>query len=73
MAGALTGANAALGINIIDGAKVALDEHNKANPNCQVKMTPFDTEGDPQKATQVIPQIISDTSHHRPAGPGVLR
>ena len=62
MAGALTGANAALGINIIDGAKVALDQHNKANPNCQVKMTPFDTEGDPQKATQVVPQIISDTS-----------
>ena len=36
MAGALTGPNAALGINILNGAKVAIDEHNKANPNCQV-------------------------------------
>ena len=36
MAGALTGSNAALGINILNGAKVAIDEHNKANPGCQV-------------------------------------
>jgi len=62
MAGALTGANAALGINIIDGAKVAIDQHNKANPNCQVELKPFDTEGDPQKATQVAPQIVGDAS-----------
>ena len=62
MAGALTGPNAALGINILDGAKVALAAHNKANANCQVTITPYDTEGDPQKATQVVPQIISDTS-----------
>lgn len=62
MAGALTGANAALGINIIDGMKVALDAHNKANPGCQVAIKQFDTEGDPQKATQVAPTIVSDTS-----------
>ncbi len=61
-AGAKTGANAALGINIIDGAKVALDAHNKANPGCQVTMSEFDTEGDPQKATQVAPQIVNDAS-----------
>ncbi len=62
MAGALTGADAALGINIIDGVKLALDQHNKANPDCQVGLKQFDTEGDPQKATQVAPNIISDTS-----------
>ena len=62
MAGPLTGASSALGINIIDGAKVAIDQHNKANPNCQVDMKPFDTEGDPQKATQVAPQIVGDAS-----------
>lgn len=61
-AGAKTGANAALGINIVDGAKVALDAHNKANPGCQVTLAEFDTEGDPQKATQVAPQIIGDAS-----------
>ncbi len=62
MAGALTGPNAALGINILDGAKVAIDKHNKANANCQVQLKQFDTEGDPQKATQVAPQIVGDTN-----------
>ena len=59
-AGAKTGANAALGINIVDGAKVAMEAHNKANPGCQVQLQEFDTEGDPQKATQVAPQIVND-------------
>lgn len=62
MAGALTGPNAALGQNILYGAKLALDKHNQANPNCQVEMRQFDTEGDPQKATQVAPNIVGDQS-----------
>ncbi|MFC9788925.1 branched-chain amino acid ABC transporter substrate-binding protein [Rhodococcus sp. NPDC127528] len=62
MAGALTGANSALGQNILYGAKLAIDKHNKANPNCQVTVKQFDTEGDPQKATQVAPNIVSDQS-----------
>jgi branched-chain amino acid transport system substrate-binding protein len=62
MAGALTGPNAALGLNILYGANVAIDEHNKANPGCQVSIKQFDTEGDPQKATQVAPQIVGDAS-----------
>lgn len=60
MAGALTGANAALGKNILNGAQLAIDEHNKANAGCQVTLKQFDTEGDPQKATQVIPSITGD-------------
>jgi branched-chain amino acid transport system substrate-binding protein len=62
MAGALTGPNAALGINILNGAKVAIKKHNDANKDCQVEMKPFDTEGDPQKATQVAPQIVNEKS-----------
>ncbi|MFJ9366995.1 branched-chain amino acid ABC transporter substrate-binding protein [Nocardia sp. NPDC101769] len=62
MAGPLTGDNANLGLNIIRGVKLALDQHNKANPGCQVTVKEFDTEGDPQKATQVIPTIVSDPS-----------
>lgn len=62
MAGALTGPDAALGINIVNGVKLALDQHNKANPGCQIKLKEFDTEGDPQKASQVIPQIVNDPS-----------
>nr|WP_229684265.1 branched-chain amino acid ABC transporter substrate-binding protein [Nocardia camponoti] len=60
MAGPLTGGNAALGINVLMGVKLALDEHNKANPGCQVSVKSFDTEGKPQIATQVIPTIVSD-------------
>src|SRR5882724_2158321 len=60
MAGALTGADAALGINIKNGVQLAIDKHNAANPGCQVQLKPFDTEGDPQKATQIAPQIVDD-------------
>jgi branched-chain amino acid transport system substrate-binding protein len=62
MAGALTGPNAALGINILNGAQLAITEFNTANPGCQLTLKQFDTEGDPQKATQVAPQITGDAS-----------
>ena len=51
-AGAQTGANAQLGINILDGVKTAVQEHNKANPNCQVTLKTFDTVGDPTRHAQ---------------------
>jgi branched-chain amino acid transport system substrate-binding protein len=60
MAGALTGPDAALGINIKNGVKLAVDKHNAANPGCQVQLKDFDTEGDPQKATGIAPQIVDD-------------
>ncbi|MGX1807889.1 branched-chain amino acid ABC transporter substrate-binding protein [Nocardia sp. NPDC055321] len=62
MAGPLTGPNANLGLNIVRGVRLALDEFNKANPNCKVNLKEFDTEGNPQKATQVIPTIVNDKS-----------
>jgi len=60
MAGALTGPDAALGINIKNGVQLAVDKHNAANAGCQIQLKTFDTEGDPQKATQVAPQIVDD-------------
>ena len=60
MAGALNGPNAALGINIKYGVQLAVDKHNAANPGCQVQLKTFDTEGDPQKATAIAPQIVDD-------------
>jgi len=69
MAGALTGPDAALGINIKNGVQLAVDEHNAANPGCQVQLKTFDTEGDPQKATQVAPQIVDDASIMGLVGP----
>lgn len=60
-AGALTGDNAALGKNIRNGMEVAVQAHNDANPDCQVSVKEFDTEGAPEKATQVAPSIIGDS------------
>ncbi|MGI9162465.1 MAG: branched-chain amino acid ABC transporter substrate-binding protein [Mycobacterium sp.] len=62
MAGALNGPDAALGINIKNGVQLALDNHNAANPGCQIELKTFDTEGDPQKATAIAPQIVDDAS-----------
>ena len=58
----MTGPNAALGLNILNGAKLAVDQFNKANAGCQITVKQFDTEGDPQKATQAAPQIVGDAS-----------
>lgn len=60
MAGPLTGADAPFGGNVRDGAQLAVDQHNAANPGCQVQLKAFDTEGDPQKAIAVAPQIVDD-------------
>jgi branched-chain amino acid transport system substrate-binding protein len=69
MAGALTGPDAQLGINIKNGVQLAVDKHNAANPGCQVELKTFDTEGDPQKATQIAPQIVDDASTIGLVGP----
>jgi branched-chain amino acid transport system substrate-binding protein len=60
--GPKTGPYANLGINIVDGAKVALDEFNKANPDCKITMQEFDSQGDPEKATPLAAKIIQDQS-----------
>lgn len=59
-AGAMTGANAQLGINIYNGVQLAINQHNKANPGCQVQFKKFDTEGDPTKATGPVTQVVND-------------
>jgi len=58
--GAETGPNAQLGINIFQGAQLAITQHNKANPGCQVKFKKFDTEGDPNKATGPVTQATKE-------------
>lgn len=58
--GAETGPNAQLGINIFQGIQLAIDQHNKANPGCQVQFKKFDTEGDPNKATGPTTQAVSE-------------
>jgi branched-chain amino acid transport system substrate-binding protein len=62
MAGPLTGPDTPFGKNVEDGARLAVDEHNAANPGCLVNLVTFDTEGDPQKATEVAPAIVDNPS-----------
>ena len=57
--GAETGPNAQLGINIYNGIQLAIDQHNKANKDCQVQFTKFDTEGDPNKATGPVTPAVN--------------
>src|SRR5438132_8230582 len=48
--GALTGPNAQLGINIDNGVKLAVDQHNKNSGAAQVQLLPYDSAGDPAQA-----------------------
>jgi branched-chain amino acid transport system substrate-binding protein len=59
-AGAETGPNAQLGINEINGIQVALNQHNKANADCQVKLKKYDTEGDPAKAVGPVTKAVAN-------------
>jgi len=58
--GPLTGDAANLGINIHRGVELALEQWNKANSGCQVKLTDYDSQGDPQKAPALADQAIAD-------------
>ncbi len=69
MAGALTGPDAALGINIKYGAQMAIDKHNQANPGCQVELILFDTGGVEQTATGIAPRIIDNPKIRALIGP----
>ena len=55
--GAFTGPNAGLVLPSLDGAKLAVKQHNAANPNCQVTMEPFDTQGNADQATPIANQV----------------
>lgn len=58
--GPTTGQYGSLGINTLDGAKLALDEYNKTNPKTKVTITPYDSQGDPDKAKPLAQQIVKD-------------
>ncbi|HWC10052.1 MAG TPA: branched-chain amino acid ABC transporter substrate-binding protein [Acidimicrobiales bacterium] len=60
-AGALTGDNANLGINIRDGIKVAVEEEN-AKGGTRIVLKEFDTAGDPAQAATIKDRFIGDQS-----------
>jgi len=60
--GAYTGENSGLGIPIYNGAKLAIDQFNKANPDCQVGYKKYDSQGSPDQAPQLARSIVGDAA-----------
>jgi branched-chain amino acid transport system substrate-binding protein len=58
--GPLTGPNANLGINIRNGAVVAVEEANEAGGDIRFELEEFDTQGDPAQASTRADQFIND-------------
>jgi len=58
--GAQTGPNAQLGINISNGAELAIQQHNAKSGVTQVKLIKYDTQGDPTQATNQAKKAVSD-------------
>lgn len=69
MAGALTGPNAPLGVNVQRGVLLALEQFSTANPACAVKLRVVDTKGEPATAAQALPQVIADSGVRALIGP----
>jgi branched-chain amino acid transport system substrate-binding protein len=68
--GATTGDYGALGLNMVGGIKLALDEYNKQHTDCTVGFKEYDSQGDPDKATPLATQIVGDDSIVGLVGPG---
>src|SRR3954463_510580 len=68
--GATTGDYGALGLNMVGGIKLALDEYNKQHSDCTVGRKQFDSQGDPTKATPLATKIVGDSSIVGLVGPG---
>jgi len=69
--GALSGDNGNLGKNMINGAQIAIDEFNAANPDCQVAFdTAYDSQGAPEQATPLADKIVNDAKIIGLIGPG---
>lgn len=58
--GDLTGPNKQLGINILNGAKLALADYEKDNPGTKITITEYDSQGDPKQASALAPKVIDD-------------
>ncbi|MGE0877545.1 MAG: branched-chain amino acid ABC transporter substrate-binding protein [Acidimicrobiia bacterium] len=60
--GALTGGAANLGINIKNGAQLAIDSFNDKNKDCQVKLVEKDSQGDKAQAPALAKSVVDDKS-----------
>lgn len=57
--GALTGDAANLGVNIVNGVQLAVDQHNKKS-DCKVGLVKLDSQGSPDQAPALAQQAISN-------------
>lgn len=60
--GALSGDAGALGDNAANGAQIAIDEFNAANPDCKVSIDKQDSQGDPAQATPLATTLANNAS-----------
>lgn len=67
--GALTGDSANLGINEDNGTKLAVDQFNTANPDCNVKVVDFDSQGSGDQAPALAQKAVQDKSVVALVGP----
>ena len=58
--GDLTGPNKNLGINIRNGALLAIDEYNATNPATTIELLEYDSQGDPKQATALAPKALDE-------------
>lgn len=58
--GALTGDAANLGINIKNGAELAVNQYNEKHSDCKVTLTSFDSQGDPAIAPGLAQKAVTD-------------
>jgi len=66
--GALTGSDAALGINERNGVKLALAEYKKAS-GCDIGLEEYDSQGDPAQAPALATKAAADTKVLAIVGP----
>ncbi|WP_412538052.1 branched-chain amino acid ABC transporter substrate-binding protein [Longispora sp. K20-0274] len=68
--GALTGPNAALGTNIRDGAKLAIDQYNAGKPaTCRIELDLRDSQGDEKLAPGLADAVVQDAKVIGVVGP----
>jgi branched-chain amino acid transport system substrate-binding protein len=65
----MTGTFATYGETAMNAAKLAVEDLKKANADCDVKLVPFDTQGDPKQAPGVARKAIGDKSMVAILGP----
>jgi branched-chain amino acid transport system substrate-binding protein len=67
--GPLTGPNANLGINIRNGAVVAIEEANNAGGDIRFELEEFDTQGSPDQASTAKDRFINEAAIRGVVGP----